>query len=90
MGQLVKAKPVLSRRPAPRRVDTRDNGNIRDAVNSVKATQSVQTIDSPVMVRHRTYTAVGPKSHGRGGISYVYDDESHSQRRSCWSQNVLT
>ena len=43
-----------------------------------------------VAMGHMTHTAVGPKSHGRGGVSYVYDDESHLQRRSCWSQNVLT
>ena len=46
--------------------------------------------EATVAVGHMTHTAVGPKSHGRGCVSYVYDDESHLHRRSCWSQNVLT
>ena len=43
-----------------------------------------------VAVGHMTHTAVGPKSHGRGCVAYVYYDELHLQSRSCWSQNVFT
>ena len=46
--------------------------------------------EAAVTMGHMTHTAVGPKSHGRGGVSYVYDDELHLQSRSCWSQNVFT
>ena len=47
-------------------------------------------VEAAVAMGHARDAAVLPRAYRRGGVADIYDEELHLQRRSCWSQNVLT
>ena len=75
----MQAKAPLSGELFPDLIGFRDDRYIGQPIQTFKP-QNFQTFKPriAVMMRHFAHTAVGPESHGRGGVANIYDEKSHS------------
>ena len=92
MRNLMKGESAAFGERLPLRVQLRNDldvgkaeGRTRDVRPKTREVTRHQTqgmrprlVKPAVAMRHMTHTAVGPESYGRGGISDIYDEESHS------------